>query len=188
MHDERSPDQKLIEQQTRHWLKDIVIGHDFCPFAKRELLANRVRFCVLSGNAKAKFLEQIIDEMLLLEQRADIETTLLIFADSLRGFNEYLDFLELAQTLMEEQSMEGIYQLASFHPAYQFADSAYDDPANFTNRSPYPIIHILREASVERAVQNYPYIDAVPQRNIELARAKGMPYWEELLSRITADE
>jgi uncharacterized protein len=175
------------EQQIRRWLADVVIAHNLCPFAKREFDADRVRFQVLSGNKKAALLETIADELNLLDQRPEVETTLLIFADALRGFHEYLDFLDIAQALLEEQGFEGIYQLASFHPEYQFADSDFDDPSNYTNRSPLPVIHLLREASIEQAVASYEDIDNVPARNIALAQSRGAAYWKTLLDEIRGD-
>jgi len=175
------------EQQIRRWLSDLVIAHNLCPFAKREFDAGRVRFQVLSGNKKATSLETIVSELKVLDEQPEIETTLLIFADSLRGFPEYLDFLDIAQALLEDQGYEGIYQLASFHPEYQFVDSDYDDLSNYTNRSPLPVIHLLREASIEQAVASYEDIDNVPTRNIALAQSRGAAYWKALLDGIRAD-
>jgi len=175
------------EQQVRRWLSDVVIAHNLCPFAKREFDAGRVRFRVLNGNKKAVLLETVANELKMLDEQPDIETTLLIFADTLCGFSEYLDFLDIAQALLEDQGFEGIYQLASFHPEYQFADSDYDDPSNFTNRSPLPVIHLLREASIEQAVAANKDIDSVPTRNIELAQSRGTAYWKALLDAIRAD-
>jgi len=175
------------EQQIRRWLSDVVIAHNLCPFAKREYDAGRVRFQVLNGNKKAALLETVAHELKMLDKQPDIETTLLIFADSLRGFSEYLDFLEIAQALLADQGYEGIYQLASFHPEYQFADSDYDDPSNYTNRSPLPVIHLLREASIEHAVASHADIDSVPTRNIELAQSLGAAYWKALLDAIRVE-
>lgn len=175
------------EQQIRRWLSDVVIAHNLCPFAKREYDAGRVRFQVLSGNKKAALLETVAHELNMLDKQPEIETTLLIFADSLRGFSEYLDFLEIAQALLADQGYEGIYQLASFHPEYQFADSDYDDPSNYTNRSPLPVIHLLREASIAHAVASYADIDSVPTRNIELAQSLGAAYWKALLDAIRVE-
>jgi uncharacterized protein len=170
--------------QIRRWLAEVVIGHNLCPFARREIEHGRVRFRVLEATKKSALLEAVGEEMQWLDEQPATETTLLIFSRALPGFAEYLDFLEIAQALLEERGYEGIYQLASFHPEYQFADSDYDDPANFTNRSPLPVLHLLREESIERVMALFPDIEEVPARNIALARDRGRAYWQSLLQGI----
>jgi uncharacterized protein len=174
-------------EQTRRWLSEVVIGHNLCPFARREFENGRVRFQVLEGTKTSVLLESVIGEMHLLDAQPATETSLIIFSEALRGFPEYLDFLELAQALLEDQGYEGVYQLASFHPEYQFADSDFDDAANFTNRSPLPVLHLLREESIGKAVQLFPDVEEIPDRNIALARDKGSAYWQALLHSIRED-
>lgn len=169
--------------RTRQWLQQVVIGHNFCPFAKRELRRNSVRFVLDEGGGIREVLTQLIVECRLLDDNPDIETTLLIIPTGFEDFLGYLDLLELAEDLLAERGYEGIYQLASFHPDYRFADADSDDAGNFTNRSPYPMLHLLREASLGRAIDDYPDIDAIPQGNIEKARALGADYFRALLEK-----
>ena len=124
-------------------------------------------------------------ELRHIDKTPEVETTLLIFANAVPDFHEYLDLLDMTQAWLEEQELEGIFQLASFHPQYQFANSDPDDEANYTNRSPFPVIHILREDSVERAVGSHPDPTMIPERNITLAREKGLAFWKDLMAQIT---
>ncbi len=172
------------QQQTQAWLRDVVIAHGFCPFARREFESGRVRFAVLEQDDIARLLEQLAEEFQLLDEQPAVETSLLIFTAALADFGDYLDFLDLAQALLVDQSCEGVYQLASFHPDYQFADSDPDDPGNFTNRSPWPVIQVLREESISAAVDAWPDPEAIPEHNVALARARGGTYWQSLLEAI----
>lgn len=117
-----------------------------------------------------------------MDNNDNIETSLLIFPESLKDFDDYLDFLEIANALMHKQGYEGIYQLASFHPHYYFEGADENDAANYTNRSPYPMLHILREASLERALLNYPDPENIPGRNIKLTRELGLDVMQKLLA------
>lgn len=170
------------QQATCAWLQQAVIGLNLCPFAKREFDADRIRCAVVQGDDTEALLTAFAHELNLLEEQPEIATTLLIFADAVSDFFAYLDLLDMAQAWLEEQELEGVYQLASFHPDYQFADSEADDEANYTNRSPYPMIHLLREHSVEQAVAAHPDTSLIPERNIKLARAKGLSFWRDLLA------
>ncbi|MDH5711889.1 MAG: DUF1415 domain-containing protein, partial [Gammaproteobacteria bacterium] len=111
------------------------------------------------------------------------ETTLLVFAEGFKDFGDYLDLVELAQDLLADQGYEGIYQIASFHPDYCFADAELDDAANYTNRSPYPMLHLIREASMEKALAHYPEPEKIPERNVEYARELGL---EEMQRQLEA--
>lgn len=173
------------EQATRQWLERVVVGLNLCPFARRELDGGRVRIAVTGETDLEGLLMTFATELARLNNELSIETTLVVFADAVPDFFEYLDLLDMAQGWLEEQDMEGVYQLASFHPDYQFADSDPDDEANYTNRSPFPIIHILREESVEQAVASHPGVECIPERNISLAREKGLGYWQALLKDVT---
>jgi hypothetical protein len=121
--------------------------------------------------------------MLQLDSDDSIETTLLILPGSFLLFNDYLNMLDKAETLLDKENYSGIYQMASFHPEYLFAGSNNEDPSNYTNRSPYPMLHFLRESSITRAVDSYPGIDEVPQRNIAYAKNKGLLYMQQLMTR-----
>jgi len=124
----------------------------------------------------------LMQECARLDSESDIETTLLIYANAFKVFDDYLDFLALAEELLIDQGYEGIYQLASFHPNYCFDGASLDDPANYTNRSPYPMLHLLRETSIERAVSSYPDVENIPQRNIALTRQLGLDKVKTLLA------
>jgi hypothetical protein len=125
-------------------------------------------------------LDHLLKEMKLLDTNAEIETTFVIYPVGLGQFRDYLNFVRKAEQLNSGKGYEGIYQLATFHPEYCFAGSAKDDPANFTNRSIYPMLHLLREASVTKALAHFPDPDSIPQKNIDYARSKGLQYMQWL--------
>ena len=175
-------DHSLIIKQTQKWLSNVVIKHSICPFTKHEYDRGSIHYEISDANDIHQLLEQLIMCCVQLDDNADIETSLLIFPDSLDDFDGYLDFVDIANQLMHKQGYEGIYQLASFHPQYCFADSDNNDASNYTNRSPYPMLHILREASLEKALENYPDPEKIPERNIELTRQLGLKAMQKLLS------
>lgn len=164
---------KIIDQ-TRCWVDAVVVGHNFCPFAKRELERERVRFVACESESVETCLEAVFDECEYLDTHENTETTLLIFPTAFSDFEDYLAGLEMAEQLLIEQGYEGRYQLASFHPRYCFAGADEDDAANYTNRSPYPMIHLLRESSLEKALASYEQPEDIPARNIDEARKVGL--------------
>lgn len=172
---------------TQNWLRDIIIAQGFCPFARREYDLGRIYYAVIEAEGLERQLHRIIAECEALDKDITRETSLLIFPEGLSEFESYLDLLDLATALLKSQGYEGIYQLASFHPDYRFADAAADDPAQYTNRSPYPVIHILREASVEAVLQTYPDPENIPRRNIEHTRALGLSAMQNLLAQCRKD-
>ncbi|GAB3097351.1 DUF1415 domain-containing protein [Lysobacter terrae] len=168
---------------TRRWLERVVIGLNLCPFAKAVYVKQQVRF-VLSEAPDTQALAELLHAELLWLHAADPEqtdTTLIVHPHVLQDFFEYNDFLDIADALVAELGLEGEIQVASFHPDYQFAGTAYDDVGNCTNRSPWPTLHLLREASVERAVAAFPDPDAIVERNIATLEALGQQGWERLL-------
>lgn len=169
------------KHRTRQWLETVVIGLNFCPFAKRELRRNTIRFTESPSPRVEEVLEQLVSECTLLDNHPETETTLLILPNGFDEFLDYLDMLELAERLLAKLGYEGVYQIASFHPDYCFADAEKEDAANFTNRSPYPMLHLLREASLEKVIDDYPDTDMIPQANIEKARLLGADYFRALL-------
>lgn len=175
--------QQAIAQQVKQWLEEVVIGFNFCPFARRELEAGRVRFTVIEGSKVKQAVAALLDELHFLDKNDAVETTLLIFADGWRDFYQFLDMLEVAQMALEDVGYEGVYQLASFHPEYVFEGEDFDDASNYTNRAPYPVIHLLREVSIELAVEKHPDPDGIPVRNQALAREKGAAFWASFLKR-----
>jgi hypothetical protein len=159
-----------------------VIGLDLCPFAAGPYRENRVHFCVSEQRTASGLLEELRSELVKL-QAADPrqrETTLLIHPRVLTDFLEYNDFLEVCEATVEELGLEGELQVASFHPQYQFADTQPNDIENFTNRSPYPMLHLLREASVERAIAAVGDTEAIYRRNIRTLRELGPLGWQRL--------
>lgn len=175
------PDHQLIINQTQTWLKTVIIAHTLCPFAKREFESGSIRYAVIGAADLENQLEAVIDHCISLDQDMSRETTLLIFPESLSQFEDYLDLLGLATALLKEQGYEGTYQLASFHPRYRFDGTDDADPSNYTNRSPYPMLHILREASVEAALKRYPDPENIPTRNIKLTQKIGLRAMKGLL-------
>lgn len=173
-------DSRIIEQ-TRCWLEQTVIGLELCPFASHPFRHERIRYAVCRHNTLQACMMQLINECILLDNDPDIETTLLIFHRMFSHFDDYLDGLELAQQLLVQQGYEGRYQLASFHPHYRFEGAATEDAANYTNRSPWPMLHLLRETSVAHALRHSPQPEAIPQRNIACTRKLGLAHMRKLL-------
>ena len=171
-----------VIEQTRMWVRTVVVGSNFCPFAANELARDSIHYSVSRGTRLEDCLEVFIDGCLRLEKDSQIETGLLVYPDAFAEFETYLGFVELAEDLLIDQGYEGIYQLASFHPDYCFADAGDEDPANYTNRSPYPKLHLLRESSVELALENYSQAERIPQRNIETARRMGLEKMQQMLA------
>ena len=174
-------DQKIIER-TERWLRSFVIELNICPFAKREVERGTVRIQVIPTLKRQKALEELIMEMVFLDKNPSTETTLLIFPSLCNDFFQYLDFVELAELLMREQGYEGVYQLATFHPDYCFADSDFNDVANYTNRSPYPMLHLLREDSLDKAIDYYGDTESIPANNIVKLRSLGLKKIEAILA------
>ena len=168
---------------TRHWLENVVIGLNLCPFAGLPWRQGRVRLRVSAASSQQQLAEDLAEELLALQAAdpAECETSLLIHPHILDDFLDYNDFLDLADRLLESLELDGILQIASFHPDYQFADSTADDPANCTNRSPYPMLHLLREASIEQATASLPDPERIYERNIRTLRQLGLEGWKALL-------
>ncbi len=156
-------------KDVERWLDEVVIGLNFCPFAAKPHRNEQVRFVTSKATSEELLLTDLQDELTLLDQTpsAEIETTLLIVLEMLSDFYDYNQFLELVDELLVQFEWEGIFQVASFHPDYCFADAEPDSVDNLTNRSPYPVLHILREDSIEKALENIADPDEVYKRNIE---------------------
>jgi hypothetical protein len=167
---------------TRRWLERSVIGLNLCPFAESVYRGDRVRFRVSEQRSASALLEEFRSEIADLNAAdpARCETTLLIHPWVLADFIEYNDFLEVCEAAILEQGLEGVLQVASFHPQYQFAGTKSEDIENYTNRSPYPMLHLLREASIERAVAAVPDPDEIYRRNIRTLRELGHAGWQRL--------
>lgn len=177
-------DQQVIAA-TQNWLNRFIIAFNICPFARREQQRNTIRYRVSHTDRTETALETLIEECRFLDENSETETTLLIFPIGFKDFDDYLDMLDIAERLLHAQRYEGIYQLASFHPDYCFemaSELEQDDPANYTNRSPYPMLHIIRESSIERAVATSPDPENIPARNIKLTRELGLEKLQALLA------
>lgn len=168
---------------TRRWLERAVIGLNLCPFAKAVHAKGQVRWVLSEAADPRALLEQLGEELLRLRDTPaeEIDTTLIVHPHVLQDFLDYNDFLDDADALVEAMALEGELQVASFHPDYRFAGAEPDDPANFSNRSPWPTLHLLREDSVSRAVDAFPDPDAIVERNERTLRALGADGWRRLL-------
>lgn len=166
--------------QTIAWIKSVVIGCNFCPFAAKAMTQKSIRYVVLEEATREGTLASLLDELQYLDQHDDIETTFIITPNAFSDFTSYLTLVSAAEKTSSRQGYDGIYQIASFHPEYIFADSAPDDPANYTNRSIYPMLHLLREESITQALKHYKDPEGIPQRNVEYARERGLMYMEML--------
>lgn len=166
------PDPEAVVAVTRAWLEKDVIGLNLCPFARAVHETNRIRYVVSSAETAVALRNDLLDELLFLKAAdpAQVETTLLIHPRVLGDFLEFNDFLDVADEVVRDLGLNGDIQVASFHPQYQYADTTPDDVTNRTNRSPHPILHLLREDSIERALADYPDPDEIPRRNIETMR------------------
>ncbi|MBL1458300.1 MAG: DUF1415 domain-containing protein [Methylophaga sp.] len=173
-----------IVLSVRQWVNTFVMEMNLCPFAKHEMLNNRVRFATTSAITEEQLLMSLQDELELLNSDPSVETTLLIHSNVLQDFDDYNQFLSYADNLLVELGLEGTYQIASFHPDYQFGGTNPDDAENYTNRSPYPLLHLIREASLERAIVEYPDVDQIPIRNVALMNSLGHNKLQALFERL----
>ena len=175
-------DGDAIIADTTRWLERAVIGLNLCPFAKAVHVKGQIRYAVFLGSTPVELIVELVRELQLLAAAdpAVADTTLLIHPHVLPDFRDYNDFLEVADAAIVELGLENEIQIASFHPQYQFAGTAPDDVTNCTNRSPYPMLHLLREASVARAVAAFPEAGEIFERNIETLNALGRAGWERL--------
>jgi uncharacterized protein len=167
---------------TQRWLERAVIGLNLCPFAKAVHVKRQIRYAVTAAATANELLAELRRELDALDQAnpEGVETTLLIHPQAMTDFIDFHFFLREAEAALGDLGLEGRLQIASFHPAYEFAGSAPDDIANCTNRSPYPTLHLLREASIDRAVAAFPDAAAIYERNIETLRRLGHKGWRRL--------
>lgn len=166
---------------VRRWIEQVVVGHDLCPFARPVL--DRVRYVVSEARDLEALLTDLAAELEALVNAAPARrpTTVLVVPHMLADFSDYLDAVELVDAVLADSGLEGEVQVASFHPEYRFADAPADDPAHYTNRSPYPLLHLLREDEVSRAVDAHPDVEAIPERNVAHFRALGLEAVRALL-------
>ena len=174
-------DNDSIIAAVRQWVEQLVIGYNLCPFAKRELVRDRVRFFVSPAQDEEQLLVDLENELTLLGEDEGIETTLLITPQVLQDFFDFNQFLGRADQRLAQLKFKGVFQIADFHPDYQFGGTEPDDAENYTNKSPYPVLHLLREASLDQAIENYPDAESIPDRNIEQLEQMGSDKLRRLL-------
>lgn len=162
-----------VIRSIQNWVASFVVDLNLCPFAKGVLADNRVRFARTGAATEEQLLTALQAELELLNLDPSIETTLLIHPGILQEFYDYNQFLDNADQLLLQMNLEGVYQVASFHPDYQFDGTDPEDVENYTNRSPYPVLHLIREASLERVLAEFPDTDQIPARNIALMKSLG---------------
>jgi hypothetical protein len=175
---------EAIVAATRHWLTRAVIGLNLCPFAKAVHVKDQIRYAVSDATGIEGVLADLESELRALADAdpAVVDTTLLILPHALADFVEYNDCLFFADRMLKQLRLEGMLQIASFHPHYQFDGSEPDDIENYTNRSPYPILHLLREASIERAVEAFPDAAEIYERNQQTLRRLGLEGWRQWMT------
>ncbi|MFC0339059.1 DUF1415 domain-containing protein [Kushneria avicenniae] len=178
-------------EATRRWVRDWVMAHDLCPFAAAEFERERIRYRQLDAMNDEALLMAVIEECEHLDQQPDTETTLLVLTPGAEDFFTFLDKLDMAERLMVSEGYEGVYQLASFHPDYLFGDSQatpnQEDAADYTNRSPWPLFHLLRETSLEAALARFHNPERIPERNQALLRGHGARWCRDELEAIVQE-
>ncbi len=179
---ETGPTPEQIINRTRNWLEKAVIGLNLCPFAKQPYQLERIRYVVSQQQTQDGLLDDLLDELQILKAAdpQEWETTLLIHPGVLNDFMQYNDFLDDCDAALTAMKLDGELQIASFHPQYQFADTQIDDIGNFSNRSPYPMLHLLREASISRAVASFAGIAGIVDNNQQKLRELGVEGWNRL--------
>ncbi|WP_084070756.1 DUF1415 domain-containing protein [Pandoraea vervacti] len=189
-HTASAQDSEAVIAATRHWLTRAVIGLNLCPFAKAVHVKDQVHYVVSAARDMEGALLDLERELQWLSEAdpQDVDTTLLILPHALLDFHEYNDALFFAERMLRQLHLEGELQIASFHPDYQFEGTAPDDVENFTNRSPYPILHLLREASIDRAVAAFPDAETIYERNEALMRKMGSAGYHEWMAQPAEDE
>jgi len=175
-------DDEAVIAVMREWIEKAVIGLNLCPFAKAVYVKNQVRYVVSSARHLDGLLEDLDRELdfLAAADPDEIDTTLLIHPTLLPDFLDFNDFMQLAEAAVDEHGLDGVIQIASFHPHFQFEGTAPDDLGNYTNRAPFPTLHLLREASIERAVAAFPEAETIYQHNIETLQKLGLEGWQAL--------
>lgn len=168
------PTADQIIEQTKKWVDDVVVACHFCPFAVQVVKQEQVHYEVENNMVSERYVDVVLHELSRLDHDNTIETSFLIFPYLFTQFDEFLNLVSFAECLIKQYGYGGIYQLASFHPLYVFANSDEDDAANYTNRSVYPMLHFLREASIDKVLEHYKSPENIPVANVDFARKKGL--------------
>ncbi len=179
---------KHVIDATLNWVDDIVIKHNFCPVARYVRTPNQIRCVVTTGDA-GEVIQSLYDELRHLEENDSTATTLIALTHpAIADFEEYLDVLAISDSMLHDWGFSGTYQLASFHPDYVFEGNDINDAENYTNRSPYPLLHLIREADITRYMKNEEDAEKIFSHNIEKAQALGCPYFQNALEAIKKDK
>ncbi|UTH74422.1 DUF1415 domain-containing protein [Chromobacterium sp. IIBBL 290-4] len=180
-----SDQNEIVIAATREWLEKAVIGLNLCPFAKSVYVKNQVRIQVSEATDPQQLAEELAAELKLLAETdpQEIDTTLLVHPKALTRFLDFNEFLDIADAIVDELKLEGEIQVASFHPRFQFEGTGVNDIENYTNRSPYPTLHLIREASIDRAVEAFPEAEAIFERNIETVQKLGLEGWKAMFAK-----
>jgi uncharacterized protein len=180
------PNDDVLIAHTRAWLTEIVIGLELCPFAKPVHVKGQIRYFVSSAETPEALLQDLLNELQALADAdpATVDTTLLIHPRALPDFLDYNDFLSVAEFALEDLGLAGQLQIASFHPDYQYAGNDAEDLANYVTRSPYPMLHLLREASVDRAVAAFADASLIVDKNKKTLRTLGLDGWRRLMANV----
>lgn len=178
----------LIKNQTLHWIRSFIIQYNLCPFAKGVVNKGTLRIQISNAMHENNALEELMSEILFLEANPSTETTLLVFSNAFKTFYAYLDYVALAEQLLTLQGYEGIYQIATFHPDYCFAGTPPDDASNYTNRSPYPMLHLIKEESLDNAIAAFGNTDKIPERNIACMQQLGVEKIKLLFAQCLSDK
>ncbi|KRB18242.1 DUF1415 domain-containing protein [Rhizobacter sp. Root16D2] len=182
-------DAAAVTAETRAWVELAVVGLNLCPFAKAAQVKNQIRYVVSDAADDEALLATLCDEMqrLVDTPAAEVETTLLIHPGVLGDFGDFNDFLGVAEAAVDEMGLEGVLQVAAFHPDFQFGGTEADDITNATNRSPWPTLHLLREDSITRAVDSFPHPDSIYETNMRTMETLGVAGWLALRQRCKRD-
>lgn len=182
MNEEQKCDPDILK--TQQWLDEIIIGLNFCPFAKKEFVNNTIHYQLCDAKKVDSALEILAKQFKKLVNEPEVETTLIIYNEGFKSFENYLELLDYANDLLIDLGYEGVFQLASFHPDYYFEGEAFDAASNYTNRSPLPTLHLIREESMAKVLSVYKNPELIPEHNITLAETKGANFFEQVLMRI----
>ena len=165
---------------TKHWINEVVIRHDLCPFARKVQVQERIDYRVDSSEDISTLMTNFLEYVEVMNRipTEEVDTAFFIVPNGLDDFEEYLDFVAMAEDFIVQLGYEGIFQIATFHPKYQFAGTAFDDVENYTNRSPCPMLHVLREDSLSKALESYENPEEIPIRNVETMKRLGLKYFE----------
>ena len=173
---------EIIIAKTQEWLEKAVIGLNLCPFAKAVHIKNQIRYVVTPATSEEEVLQTLIRELQYLAQTSPslVDTTLIIHPEVFPDFLDYNEFLAVAEGAVQAENLEGVIQIASFHPQYQFAGTEPQDNTNYTNRSPYPMLHLLRESSLTKVLETFPNPELIPEKNMETLNHLGIEGWKKL--------